>query len=106
HLVASFRSTLEETILADLLLHLVDLSHPHYPEQMKQVQRTLEEMGLKDKPQLLVFNKIDRVEHTGEFQRLRAEYPEAEFISALKQIRISSLKDRLLQLEQRRFEIV
>ncbi|MBU1881384.1 GTPase HflX [bacterium] len=61
HLVASFRSTLEETVMADLLVHVVDLSHPHFPSQMQQVKETLESLGLKDHPQLLVFNKADKV---------------------------------------------
>lgn len=97
NLVASFRSTLEETVLADLLLHIVDLSHPHYPEQMAQVDRTLEEMGLKDKPRLLVFNKLDRVKYDAEINRVKAEHPQAELISALKGIRVEALKERLQQ---------
>lgn len=95
HLVASFKSTLEETILADLLLHVVDLSHPHYPDQLRQVDKTLEEMGLKSRPKILVFNKADKVEYPAEIKRAQAEYPQAEFISALKGIRVDALKDRL-----------
>ncbi len=97
HLVASFRSTLEETVLADLLLHLVDLSHPHYPEQMRQVKNTLDEMGLKDRQQLLVFNKVDKVQHAAELKRAQEQFPEALFISALRGIRVEALKDRLMQ---------
>jgi GTP-binding protein HflX len=95
HLVASFRSTLDETVLADLLLHVVDLSHPHWSEQMRQVDRTLEEMGLKDRSRLLVFNKADKVEHAVEIQRIQNDYPDAELISALRGIRVDALKERL-----------
>jgi GTPase len=102
HLVASFRSTLEETVLADLLLHVVDLSHPHWTEQMRQVDKTLDEMvgsrseGLpQDRPRLLVFNKADKVEHEAEFKRIQEEYPDAVTISALRGIRVEALKERL-----------
>ncbi len=95
HLVASFKSTLEETVRADLLLHVVDISHPHYPEQMRQVEVMLDDMGLKHHPKILVFNKSDKVAYPAEIKRLRAEYPEAEFISALKGIRTEALKQRL-----------
>lgn len=95
HLVASFRSTLEETTSADLLLHLVDLSHPHYENQIRQVNNTLADLGLKDAPQILVFNKVDRVLHEAEIKRVQEMYPQAEFISALRKIRIEALKSRL-----------
>jgi GTP-binding protein HflX len=95
HLVASFRSTLDETVLADLLLHVADLSHPHWPDQMKQVDKMLDEMGLKDRPRLLVFNKADKVEHAADVKRIRMDYPDAEIISALKGIRVDALKERL-----------
>ena len=58
-LVESFKSTLDEVCEADLLLHIVDISHPDYEEQINAVNRTLEEIGANDKPTLLVFNKID-----------------------------------------------
>lgn len=58
-LIESFKSTLDEVTEADLLVHVVDISHPGYEEQMLSVQKTLEEIGAADKPSLLVFNKID-----------------------------------------------
>lgn len=58
-LIESFKSTLDEVTEADLLIHVVDISHPGYEEQMLSVQKTLEEIGAADKPSLLVFNKID-----------------------------------------------
>jgi len=59
HLVASFRATLEETAEADLLLHVVDASQPTWEEQRIVVEQVLEELGVGDRPRLLVFNKID-----------------------------------------------
>ncbi|MCR4658776.1 MAG: GTPase HflX [Bacteroidales bacterium] len=58
-LVESFKSTLDEVTEADLLLHVVDISHPDYEEQIAAVNKTLDEIGASDKPTVLVFNKID-----------------------------------------------
>ncbi len=58
-LIESFKSTLDEVREADLLLHIVDISHPDFEEHIRTVHETLEEIGAKDKPMLLVFNKID-----------------------------------------------
>lgn len=58
-LVDSFKSTLDEVREADLLVHVVDISHPDFEEQIKVVDKTLGELGCADKPQMVVFNKID-----------------------------------------------
>jgi GTPase len=60
-LVDSFKATLEETIQADLLLHVVDRSNPQYEEQIAAVNEVLAEIGAADVPQVLVYNQIDRV---------------------------------------------
>lgn len=60
-LIESFKSTLDEVREADILVHVVDISHPRFENQIKVVQETLEEMGASDKPTLLVFNKIDKI---------------------------------------------
>lgn len=59
HLIESFKSTLAEIQEADLLVHVVDLSHPSYEDQITVVNQTLNEMGAGDKPTIMVFNKID-----------------------------------------------
>ena len=61
HLVASFRATLEEARAADVLLHVVDASHPDWEGQMRVVERVLAELDLADRPILVVFNKMDAV---------------------------------------------
>ncbi|HUB66454.1 MAG TPA: GTPase HflX [Candidatus Methylacidiphilales bacterium] len=61
HLIESFKATLEEVSEADLLLHVVDLSHPLYEQQMEAVQTVLEELNAWGKQMIVVFNKIDRV---------------------------------------------
>ena len=58
-LVDSFKSTLDETREADLLLHVVDISHPDFEDQIKVVEKTLADLGCADKPSMIVFNKID-----------------------------------------------
>lgn len=58
-LVESFKSTLDEVREADILVHVVDISHPNFEEQIKVVHETLSEIGAKDKPLFLVFNKVD-----------------------------------------------
>ena len=58
-LVDSFKSTLDETREADLLLHVVDISHPDFEEQISVVEKTLGELGCSDKPSMIIFNKID-----------------------------------------------
>ena len=59
HLVQSFKSTLDEVREADLLLHIVDVSHPNFEEQLEVVNQTLKEIDPQEKPMILVFNKID-----------------------------------------------
>jgi GTP-binding protein HflX len=58
-LVESFKSTLDEVREADILLHVVDISHPNFEEQIQTVNETLAEMGAKDKPTIMIFNKVD-----------------------------------------------
>jgi len=62
HLVESFKSTLDEVREADILLHVIDVSHPGYEEQLGVVNKTLQELNAFDKPILVIFNKIDRYE--------------------------------------------
>ena len=62
HLVESFKCTLDEVREADILLHVVDISHPQYEEQIAVVNKTLEELGALEKPTLTIFNKMDQYE--------------------------------------------
>lgn len=62
HLVESFKSTLDEVREADILLHVVDISHPRYEEQLMVVNKTLAELGSAEKPTITIFNKMDRYE--------------------------------------------
>jgi GTP-binding protein HflX len=60
-LVDAFKSTLEEVRTADLLIHVIDATHPRWAEQQRVVEKVLEELGADDKPTLTVFNKLDRL---------------------------------------------
>ena len=84
HLVASFRATLEETRDADLLLHVVDASHPLWEEQRMVVDQVLVELGLADQEVLLVFNKMDLLDESAALalqERVTALVPNAVFVS-------------------------
>jgi GTP-binding protein HflX len=82
-LVAAFRATLEEVTSADLLLHVIDASVDDRARRAEAVRAVLSEIGADDVPLLEVFNKIDRVS-AAELSRLRASYPAAMFVSALR----------------------
>jgi GTPase len=75
HLVASFQATLEEAVTADLLLHVVDASSPMAGQQIQAVEKVLSELGMQDKPLVLVLNKVDKVTDEASLhllQRLKA----------------------------------
>lgn len=81
-LVEAFKATLEEVVQADLLLHVVDVSHPQAWEQIEAVNSVLNEIGAVGKPAIMVFNKIDCVTDSGFLTRLREKYPQSVEISA------------------------
>jgi GTP-binding protein HflX len=81
-LVAAFKATLEEVVQADLLLHVVDLSHPQAEEQILAVNAVLEEIGADGKPTLMVFNKTDRFGSDVLLKRFQDRFPNAVGTSA------------------------
>ena len=115
HLVDSFKSTLDEVREADVLVHVVDISHPNFEEQIEVVNKTLREIfGDEEKPTLMVFNKIDAFQYTPKDEndltpRTRENIPLSEleaswmarlgddcvFISARKNINIDRLKQKI-----------
>ncbi len=103
HLVASFKSTLEEITEADLLLHVVDVSSKTFKEQIKVVNDTLAELGADERPTLMVFNKIDALSDRTVLQAVSAEYSNRVFISAARGINILGLKDEVLRLLETEF---
>jgi GTP-binding protein HflX len=97
HLVASFQSTLDEVREADILLHVVDLSHPRFEEQIEVVNDTLEEIGAQGKPVIMVFNKVDRVDPRSLVPYVRKNFEGAVVISALRGIHMASLEAEILR---------
>lgn len=75
HLVAAFRATLEEIYVADVIVHVVDVSNPVWRKQMASVDATLEDMGVADKPKIVLYNKIDLIEVRSAPQHLRKGIP-------------------------------
>lgn len=99
HLIASFRSTLEEAREADVLLHVIDASDLDWEEHREVVHEVLEELELTDRPQVLVFNKTDRITHQEEEvlkARTRAlEKTPAVFVSAHREPSLARIRDVL-----------
>ena len=113
HLVESFKSTLDEVREADILMHVVDISHPGFEEQIEVVDTTLRDLGGGEIPVMLVFNKTDAYTYTkkdeddltpshrdnlslnDQKKEWIKAHPEALFISALKKNNIDELKDQL-----------
>jgi GTP-binding protein HflX len=97
HLIASFRSTLAEVAEADILLHVVDISHPAFEEHIRVVNATLEELHAAGKPTITVFNKIDKLSDRSALGELAIDYDPAVFISAERGINITNLRTRLVE---------
>ena len=113
HLVESFKSTLDEVREADILLHVVDISHPAYEEQIGVVNKTLQELNAFDKPSITIFNKMDLYEERTfdkwleertkkeilndlEERWLRETHGNAVFISAIEKRNIDDLRKKVL----------
>jgi GTPase len=101
-LVASFKSTLSQTVEADVLIHVVDLSHPAFEEHIKIVNGLLDELGVKEKP-LLVFNKVDKIKESDFFANMQQKYNDAIFISAKKNMRLGRLNKKIISLLEKEY---
>ena len=114
HLVESFKSTLDEVREADILLHVVDTSHPQYEEQIGVVNKTLQELKAFEKPILTIFNKMDLYEERTFDEWLESSVKEellkelkekwdietggnCVFVSAVAKMNIDALRDLILQ---------
>jgi GTP-binding protein HflX len=104
HLIASFKSTLAETIEADILLHVIDTSHSQCEDQIEVVNETLSNLGITDRPMIYVFNKIDKLSDRTIINDFSRQYSQAIFISAQRGINISGLKNAIIKLLNDSFE--
>jgi GTP-binding protein HflX len=97
-LVASFKSTLDEALEASLLAHVVDASDPGFERQLAVTEEVLDEIGAKEVPRLLVFNKIDR---GGDETALRAKYPGCVVMSAKREGDVARLREAIAAFFQK-----
>lgn len=105
-LVAAFKSTLEEALQADILLHLVDVSHPMAEEQAATTYEVLQELNAENKPIITVLNKIDLCKDKHMITHLRILYPRSVPISALNKIGFKELQELMIQELNRHRTIV
>lgn len=101
-LVAAFKSTLEEALFADILLHVVDVSHPMAEEQAETTFEVLKELNASEKPIITLLNKIEVCQNLNVVNRLRLKYPKTTTISALRKTGF----DDLLELMTKEIEFM
>ncbi len=97
NLVASFKATLEEAVHADLLLHVLDVGHPHAQQQFEAVHTVLAEIGVKDKAEVLLLNKIDTPDGEAALPFWRAMHPKAIAVSARAGLGMDQLTEAVYQ---------
>lgn len=96
-LVAAFRSTLEEAVQADILLHLIDVSNPQAETQAEATFDVLKELGALNHPMITCLNKVDKVEDRTMILRMKFKYPKTVEIAALTRQGFDELMDRMIQ---------
>jgi GTP-binding protein HflX len=90
-LVAAFRATLEEINEADLIVHVLDITHPHAWQQSETVAQTLEDLGVADRPVIVALNKIDRLADAHPVDEWLAQFPQSLAISAARGLGLDAL---------------
>jgi len=96
-LVAAFKSTLEEAVEADILLHLIDVSNPQAEMQAEATVEVLKELGAAKHPVIAVLNKVDRLESKAMIYRMKVKYPKTVEISALNEVGLDLLMERMIR---------
>jgi GTP-binding protein HflX len=96
-LVAAFKSTLEEAVEADILLHIIDASHMQAPEQAEATLHVLKELSVQKRPIITVLNKIDQCKIPAMIHRIKYKYPKTVMISALNGTGFDQLLDAMVK---------
>ncbi len=96
-LVASFKSTLDEVRDADLLLHVVDISHPDFRHHMETAEELLRDLGVDNSENLLVFNKVDSVDDPDILENAKRAWPKAVFLSCKQNIGLDDLRKAIIE---------
>lgn len=97
-LIESFKSTLSEAVESDILLHVIDVSNPHYEEQIETVEETLKQIGADNKRVIRVYNKVDKFHDPELFSHIRQQFPNSVFISAEKGINVNALVEMIKEI--------
>ncbi len=103
NLVASFRSTLKVAADADLIIHVIDVSHDFFEDHIKVVEETLKEIGCEGKKEIKVFNKVDKLEDRSRISYISSKYPGSVVISAGRGMNIDKLKESLNEIYEENF---
>lgn len=103
HLVASFKSTLEETQEADLLLHVIDISSQNFRDQIHTVQNVMKDLNIDRKSVLNVFNKVDRISDRELISLVKDEYAPAITVSAYRGIFLDKLRQEIVRFATENF---
>ena len=98
NLVASFKSTLNEVRDADIILHVIDVSHAYFEDHINVVDKTLKDLGANQKSELKIFNKIDLVNDKSRISFVRNKFKNSVIISAERGIHITKFKEKLINL--------
>lgn len=98
NLIESFKSTLNVVRDSDIILHVIDFSHPFFEDHIQVVNETLKELKCDNKPIIHLFNKIDHVEDKSKIEFVKDKFDDAIIISAARAINISAVKDKLVEI--------
>ncbi|HLT24816.1 MAG TPA: GTPase HflX [Ignavibacteria bacterium] len=94
-LIESFKSTLSEAVESDILLHVIDISNPHYEDQIETVEETLKQIDADKKNVVRVYNKVDKFHDPELFAHIKEQFPHSVFISAEKGLNVNALVEMI-----------
>ncbi len=103
NLIESFKSTLNVVRDADLILHIIDISHPYFEDHIKVVNETLKELKSDKKETITVFNKVDALDNIDRIEYVKSHFPNPVLISAFRGMGINELKERLISVYEENF---
>ena len=103
HLVASFKSTLQEVVFADLILIVLDASSKAINDHYKTISKVLDDIQASEN-HIIVLNKIDKIKDESKFNFLNKGFPDAAYISSKESLRINSLKERVIKKIDENYE--
>ena len=106
NLVASFKSTLKEVLEADLILVVLDISSPQIKDHVNTIADVLKEMGANEIPIIQVLNKVDLISDGKMIEKLQRSFPEAVTISAQNHLKLSDIKQRIIQMMESNYKTV